>query len=108
MPVVDAGGRVLGILSAGQLMSLEALSPFALRQTLLTARTESDLVKTASEVPKLFIDLIEADLDARAVTRILTLLSDAMTTRLDRAGHRALRRAARRLRLARLRQHRAQ
>ena len=82
MPVVDAGGRVLGILSAGQLMSLEALSPFALRQTLLTARAESDLVSTASEIPKLFIDLIEADHDARAVTRILTLLSDAMTTRL--------------------------
>ena len=82
MPVVDAGGRVLGILSAGQLMSLEALSPFALRQTLLTARAESDLVTTAAEIPKLFMDLIEADHDARGVTRILTLLSDAMTTRL--------------------------
>lgn len=82
MPVVDSGGRVLGILSAGRLMSLEALSPFALRQSLLTARTVADLVAVASDVPKLFIDLIDVPLDARAVMRILTLLSDAMTARL--------------------------
>ena len=82
MPVVDSGGRVLGILSAGRLMSLEALSPFAMRQSLLTARTAADLVVIASDVPRLFIDLIEAHLDARAVMRILTLLNDAMTVRL--------------------------
>ena len=82
MPVVDSGGQVLGILSASSLMSLETLSPFALRRSLLSARTVDDLAAAAADVPKLFIDLIEAHLDAPAVTRILTLLSDAATTRL--------------------------
>ena len=82
MPVVDAGGRVLGILSTGSLMSLETLSPFALRQSMLSARTTDHLVATASDVPKLFLDLTEDHLDARTLTRILTLLSDAATTRL--------------------------
>ena len=82
MPVVDAGGQVLGILSAGSLMSLETLSPFALRRSLLSARTVDDVTDASADVPKLFIDLIEANLDAAAVTRIITLLSDAATSRL--------------------------
>jgi CBS domain-containing protein len=82
MPVVDSGGQVLGILSASSLMSLETLSPFALRRSLLSARTVDDLVAASADVPKLFTDLIDAHLDAPAVTRILTLLSEAATTRL--------------------------
>ena len=83
MPVVDAGGQVLGILSAGSLMSLETLSPFALRRSLLSARTVDDVTAAAADVPKLFIDLMAAaNLDAAVVTRIITLLSDAATSRL--------------------------
>jgi CBS domain-containing protein len=82
MPVVDSRGQVLGILSASSLMSLETLSPFALRRSLLSADSVDDLVAVAVGIPKLFLDLIEANLDAPAVTRILTLLSDAATTRL--------------------------
>ena len=83
MPVVDSGGEVLGVLSASSLMSLGTLSPFAVRRSLLTARDPDDVaIVAAAEVPKLFIDLMDAHLDAPAVTRILTLLSDAATTRL--------------------------
>ena len=82
MPVVDSSGQVVGLLSASSLMSLEALSPFALQRSLLSARTVDDLAAAAAGFPKLFMDLIEAHLDAPAVTRILTLLSDAATTRL--------------------------
>jgi CBS domain-containing protein len=82
LPVVDAGGQVVGILSASSLMALDARSPFALRRTLLSARSEDDLVRAAADVPKLFVDLMGANLEASALTRILTLLQDAMTTRL--------------------------
>jgi CBS domain-containing protein len=82
LPVVDAGGRVVGVVSAGSLMNLDALSPFALRRSISTARNEDELVAAASGLPKLFVSLLEAHLDAPALTRVITLLSDSMTTRL--------------------------
>ena len=70
------------MLSASSLMTLEALSPFALRQSFRSAASEDDLVAASSDVPKLFVDLLDAHVDAPALTSILTLLSDVMTTRL--------------------------
>ena len=82
LAVVDKDGRVVGVVSAGSLMSLDALSPFALRWSLAAARDEDDLAQAASSLPKLFVSLLDARLDAPALTRVITLLSDSMTTRL--------------------------
>ena len=82
LPVVDADGTVVGILSASNLMTLDARSPFALRRTIHNARTLEDVVTAAADVPQLFVDLMASHLDAPAMTRVLTLLHDAMTQRL--------------------------
>ena len=82
LPVVAADGRVVGVLSASNLMALDARSPFALRRTIHDARTLDDVVKAATDVPQLFVDLMASHLDAPAVTRVLTLLHDAMTQRI--------------------------
>jgi CBS domain-containing protein len=82
LPVVDTDGAVIGILSANSLMTLDALSPFALRHAILAARTVDEVVAAAAEVPQLFVDLVDAHLDAPALTRVITLLNDAMTSRL--------------------------
>jgi CBS domain-containing protein len=82
LPVVDAGGNVLGVVSAGSLMNLDAISPFALRWTISTAHDEDALAAVAADLPRLFVSLLDAHLDAPAVMRVITLLSDAMTTRL--------------------------
>jgi len=82
MPVLDADGTVVGILSASSLMTLDTRSPFALRRSLQQARSEDELVQAADDVPKLFVDLLDANLEAPALTRVLTVLSDAMTARL--------------------------
>jgi len=82
LPVVDGQGRVVGVVSAGSLMNLDALSPFALRWSISAARDEDELADAASELPKLFVRLLDARLDAPALTRVITLLSDSMTTRL--------------------------
>lgn len=73
LPVVDGDGRVVGILSASSLMTLEARSPFALRRTIHDARTLDDVAKAAADVPQLFVDLMVSHLDAPAVARVLTL-----------------------------------
>ena len=82
LPVVDAGGQVVGILSASNLMTLDARSPFALRRNLAGARDEDEVVAAAQDIPRLFVDLMGANLDAPAVSRVLTLLNDAITMRL--------------------------
>ena len=81
LPVMDADGNVLGILSASNLMTLDARSPFALRRTIQNARSRDDVVKAAADVPQLFVDLMASHLDAPAMTRVLTLLHDAITER---------------------------
>ena len=90
-PVLDDDGEVVGVLSASNLMSLEARSPFALRREIIAARSDEELIAATADVPKLFLDLMTAHLDAPSVTRVLTVLHDALTTRLleltiDRLG----------------------
>ncbi len=91
LPVIEASGRVLGILSASSLMTLDALSPFALRQVIQAAPGEDDVAEAAADVPKLFVDLIDAGVGPMSLMRIVTVLADAMTSRLiqlslDRLG----------------------
>ena len=82
LPVLDQAGEVVGILSASNLMTLEARSPFALRRSIHAAHTEKDLDAAAADMPKLFLDLLDAHLEAPSLTRVLTVLCDAMTARL--------------------------
>jgi CBS domain-containing protein len=82
LPVLDARGRVVGILSASSLMALDARSPFALRRTILGARSVDDVVRESADLPKLFVDLFDAHLDSSQLTRVLTLVYDAMVSRL--------------------------
>lgn len=48
----------------------------------MTARTPDAVVEASEDLPKLFVDLVDAHLDAPALTRIVTTLSDAITVRL--------------------------
>ena len=82
LPVLDETGEVVGVLSASNLMTLEARSPFALRRAIQSARTGKDLEAAAADMPKLFLDLLDAHLDASSLTRVLTVLCDTMTSRL--------------------------
>ncbi len=82
MPVVDARGRVLGVVSSGSLMRLDALSPFALQWSLSVAKDEDEVVALAQRVPGLFLTLLDAHLEARDISRVLTVQNDAAVTRL--------------------------
>ncbi len=81
LPVLDDAGNVVGVVSAGDLMSLEARNPFALRHALQQARNEDELVAAAGDIPKLFVDLLDDRLDAPLLCRVLTILHDALTVR---------------------------
>ena len=82
VPVVEPDGTVVGILSASSLMTLDARSPFALRRTISGARDEDELVAASRDIPSLFVELMEGTMEAPAVSRVLTLLCDAIVMRL--------------------------
>ena len=82
LPVLNPEGTVVGIVSASNLMSLEGRSPFALRRSIQWAADEDELVAAARDIPKLFLDLLDAHLDGPSLTRVLTVLADSVTARL--------------------------
>ena len=79
LPVLAHDGTVVGMVSAGDLMSLEARNPFALRRALHQAGDEDELVAAAGDIPELFVDLVDARLDAPLICRVLTILHDSLT-----------------------------
>ncbi len=80
--VIDAAGGVLGIVSAGSLMAPDALSPFALRWSILAARSVDEVVEAAIRLPEVFVSLTDQHLDAPTILRVVTLVVDTLTRRL--------------------------
>jgi CBS domain-containing protein len=80
--VVSDRGRVVGVLSATDLAGLETRSPFALRQAILAARDETELVAAAERLRQLFLALLDSGIAALDISRVLTLQVDSLTLRL--------------------------
>jgi CBS domain-containing protein len=81
LAVLD-GERICGVLSASDLLSLEARSPIALRHVLLGAPDEEALVRAAGQIPKLFLLLTRAGVPSRELGRVLSLQHDTVVARL--------------------------
>jgi CBS domain-containing protein len=76
------GERVCGMLSAADLLGLDARSPIALRHMILGAADESVLARAAEHLPQLFCLLARAGVSSRDLGRVLSLQHDALTVRL--------------------------
>ncbi len=81
MVVLD-GERVCGMLSAADLLGLDARGPIALRHTILGAADEDVLERAAAHLPQLFALLVGAGVPPRDIGRVLSLQLDALTARL--------------------------
>lgn len=80
--VVVDGDRVCGVLSAADLVGLDARSPIALRHTIMGAADEDGLVRSVAHLPKLFRLLMAAGVPPRDIGRVLSLQHDAIVARL--------------------------
>jgi CBS domain-containing protein len=76
------GEEVCGILSARDLLGLDANSPIALRHTILHAANEEVLVRAASHLTQLLLMLVRAGVPPRDLGRVLSLHQDALAARL--------------------------
>lgn len=81
LAVLD-GERVCGLLSAADLLGLDARSPIALRHRILAAADEDGLVHAVEHLPRLFVLLLRAGVSPRDLGRVLTLQHDAIVARL--------------------------
>src|SRR5205085_4860734 len=77
--VLDGDG-VCGLLTAADLLGLDARSPIALRHMILGAPDEAVLIEAVSHLPRLFLLLIRAGVPARDLGRVLSLQHDAVVT----------------------------
>jgi CBS domain-containing protein len=81
LAVLD-GEQICGLLSAHDLLGLDARSPMALRHMLLDAPDEDTLVRAAEEIPKLFLLLKRAGVLPRDLGLVLSLQQDTVVARL--------------------------
>ncbi len=82
LPIVDAGGLPVGVVTATDLMYLESRTPFALRRSIAHAATVAEVVEAASHLPQVVVSLTRAGVVATDIGRVLALQSDTATTRL--------------------------
>jgi CBS domain-containing protein len=75
-------GRVCGLLSARDLLGLDARSPIGLRHTILGAADQTVLERAVSRLPALFLALSRAGVPPRDLGRVLSLAHDAVVARL--------------------------
>ncbi len=81
MPVVEHG-RICGLLSAADLLGLDAQGPIGLRHTILGAPDSDVLERAVSHLPQLFLTLARAGVPSRDLGRVLSLQHDAVVGRL--------------------------
>jgi CBS domain-containing protein len=82
LPVVDAQGVPVGIITATDLMYLEGRTPFAVRRAISKASSVEEVVEAANHLPQTIIALVRAGVAATDIGRVLALASDTATSRL--------------------------
>jgi CBS domain-containing protein len=82
LPVVDARGTPVGVVTATDLMYLERRTPFALRRSIAHAATVDEVVEAARYLPQTIVALIRAGVNPTDVGRVVALTGDTATMRL--------------------------
>lgn len=87
VPVVTAGGRLIGVLEDADLFAAQPRSWFAARRQIARASTLPGLRAITDRLPGLMLELHRSGVSALELTRVLSALVDALTSRaLELAG----------------------
>jgi CBS domain-containing protein len=76
------GGRVIGMLTTRDLMTLQTSHPLYLAAQIQKAASSENLISICKQVPRLFELMLASGLRAEQVPRVLTTINDAVTRRL--------------------------
>ncbi|MGZ4110035.1 MAG: DUF294 nucleotidyltransferase-like domain-containing protein, partial [Actinomycetota bacterium] len=91
LPITGADGRIVGVITATELMDVGRHTPFSIRTAIERAKTRDEVVAAGRGLPEVVAALVEASSEPVGVGRVIALVVDAMTTRLltlgiERAG----------------------
>lgn len=81
VPVVTAGGRLIGVLEDADLFASQPRSWFAARRQIARASTLPALRTITDRLPGLMLELHRSGVPALELTRVLSALVDALTSR---------------------------
>jgi CBS domain-containing protein len=90
IPVLDDSGQLAGLITTTDLIRAQRSQPVFLVGEVFKAQSRDKLAEIASAVPDLFARLVEADGRAGDISRLLTVVSDAITQRLLQLGEQQL------------------
>jgi len=82
LPVIETGGRLAGVVSAGDLMRVQAPHPLRLVRDLQRADSRDAVAALARQAPGLLAGLVRAGTGASELGRIAGRITDACTRRL--------------------------
>ena len=89
LPIVE-GGKLVGILTASNLVRQQALSSIFLTSDIKRGETIQELVEIVAKIPRLLMHLVASGLPAHDIGRLITSVADALTRRLLRMAEEAL------------------
>lgn len=78
IPVCDTAGTVLGVIGASDFVADPAGSSMPLREQISRSQTVAELQGHARRIPQLVADLVRRDRPAHEVTRVASLIVDAV------------------------------
>jgi CBS domain-containing protein len=85
-PVTGPDGRMIGVITATDLMDVGRHTPFSIRSAIERARTLDDVAAAGRELPEMVCALVDASSEPIGVGRVVALVVDALTSRLLRLG----------------------
>ena len=94
-PVVDAVGRVVGVLDDLDLLATEARGPFRLRRAIADASDPAQVAEAAQALPDTVVALFDARIAPIRIMDVTATVVDALTRRLFDLAVAGSRRAAR-------------
>jgi CBS domain-containing protein len=86
LPITDAHGRILGVLTDTDLMGVGRHTLFALRSSILRASDADQAIARSLELPHVVVALIDAGADPIGIGRSIALVVDSVTERLLHLG----------------------
>jgi CBS domain-containing protein len=82
LPVVDASGGVIGVISDTDLMAVETRTPFHLRRAITAATTVDQLAAAVAPLSDTIVGLYDAKVAATSISRVIATVHDALTRRM--------------------------
>lgn len=82
VPVVDAEGEPVGMITDTDLLSLEKRTPSILKSDIERSPSIDDAVQAGARLPEMFVSLVQAQVDPLHIAHAVAVTIDTLTTRL--------------------------